>query len=131
MELTFIVEHLALLYISEPQTSVSIEYLDTGAHLIENGIRVVEVGIDGPLQVFVMSLGPHQSSFDSTGSSKTNLEILCSSTMRCTSDSNKALNIFGARVLGRRRHGSGTAGQGGPHSITISDCTRQVRNQKP
>ena len=62
MELTFIVKHLALLCFVEPVTWKSVE---TGAHLIENGIRVVEVGIDGPLQVLVMSLLPHQSDFDS------------------------------------------------------------------
>ena len=59
MELTFIIEYLALLCFYQPLTSVSIESLETGAHLIENGIRVIKVGIDGPLQVFVMSLGPH------------------------------------------------------------------------
>ena len=64
MELTFIVEHLALLCFVEPPTSKSVESVETGAHLIENGIRVVEVGIDGPLQVFIMSLVPHQSNFD-------------------------------------------------------------------
>ena len=65
MELTFIVEYLALLCFVEPLTSKSVEFVETGAHLIENGIGVVEVGIDGPLQVLVMSLLPHQSDFDS------------------------------------------------------------------
>ena len=45
-------------------TSKSVESVEIGAHLIENGIRVVEVGIDGPLQVLVMSLIRHQSDFD-------------------------------------------------------------------
>ena len=65
MELTFIVEHLALLCFFESLTSKSVESVETGAHLIENGIRVVKVSIDGPLQVFVMSLLPHQSDCDS------------------------------------------------------------------
>ena len=30
------------------------------AHLIENSTRVVEIGIDGPLEIFVVSLCPHQ-----------------------------------------------------------------------
>ena len=65
MELTFIVEHLALLCFIEPLSSTSVESVETGAHLIENGVGVVEVGIDGPLQVLVMSLLPHQSDFNS------------------------------------------------------------------
>ena len=59
MELTFIVEYLALLCFVELINLKSVESVETGAHLIENGIGVVEVGINGPLQVFIMSLFPH------------------------------------------------------------------------
>ena len=49
--------------------------------------------------------------------------------MRSTGDGDEALYIFVARVLGRRRHCSSTAGQGGPHSMTISDCFWLVRKK--
>ena len=53
MELTFIVEDLTLLYFYEPQSSKSV---GKEAYLVENSTRVVEVSIDGPCQIFVVSL---------------------------------------------------------------------------
>lgn len=106
MKLTFIVVYLALLYFDESQISM---YLKTGAYLIENSTRVVEVGIDGPLQLFVVSLCSHQPRFESKRSSKPNLKVLCSSAGRSTGDSHKAFNIFVARLM-YGRHCSGRAG---------------------
>lgn len=57
MELTFIVEDLALLCFGEPP---GVAHARGRAHLIENSTRVVEIGIDGPLEIFVVSLCPHQ-----------------------------------------------------------------------
>ena len=126
MKLTFIVVHLTLLCFNEPQAARSVEMR---AHLVENGIGVVEVGIDGPLQIFVMGLCWHQSSNDSRCFCKPNLKILCSSGVRSISDGNKALNIFVARLVDGR-HCSKTADQGGAHWMTISDCAQQVRRRR-
>lgn len=83
-------------------------YLKTGAYLVENSSRVVEVGIDGPLQLFIVSLCSHQPRFGSRFSSKPNLKVLCSSAGRSTSDSHKAFNIFLAGLM-YGRHCSGRA----------------------
>ena len=108
MKLTFVVVYLALLYFDELQVLM---YIKMGAYLIENSTRVVKVGIDGPLQLFVMSLCSHQPSFEAECSSKPNLKVLCSSAGRSTGDSHKVFNISVARLVDGR-HCSRTAGLG-------------------
>ena len=62
MKLTFIVGYLALLSVDKQQ---ALTYVSMGVYLIKDSTRVVEVGIDGPLQIFVMSLCPHQTDTES------------------------------------------------------------------
>lgn len=97
-----------------------------GVYLIKDGTRVVKVGIDGPLQIFVMSLCPHQTDTDSRQSSKPNLQILCSSDVRGTSDSDKALNIFVAGLVDGR-HCSSKANQVWPHRMIILNSFSNTR----
>lgn len=57
MKLTFIKEDLALLSFGE---LAGLAYARRRAYLIENSIGVVKVGIDGPREIFVVSLCPHK-----------------------------------------------------------------------
>lgn len=62
MKLTFIVGYLALLSVNEQK---ALTYVSMRVYLIKDSTRVVKVGIDGPLQIFVMSLCQHQTDTDS------------------------------------------------------------------
>lgn len=57
MKLTFIIEDLALLIFGKPP---DLAHARRRAYLIKNSTRVVKVGIDGPCEIFVVSLWPHQ-----------------------------------------------------------------------
>lgn len=70
MELTFIIEDLALLHFGEPQALASIR---RRAHLIENSTRIVKVGIDGSREISVVSLRSHQPESGAKVSPKLNL----------------------------------------------------------
>ena len=63
MELTFIVEHLALLHLGE--ISDFLEEVER-AYLVENCTRIVKVGIDSSLKIFTVSLDPHQYDYYKT-----------------------------------------------------------------
>ena len=56
MELTFIIEDLALLCFDEPPGLANAK---STTYLIEHSSRVVKVCIDGPCEIFVVSLCPH------------------------------------------------------------------------
>ena len=43
------------------------------AYLIENGTRIIEVGINGPRKIFVVSLIPRQPDIGSNGFDKMNV----------------------------------------------------------
>lgn len=74
VELTFIIENLTLLCFSQPpELAYGLAYAMGRAHLIENSMRVVKVGIDGPREILVVSLCSHQPDIRSRTRFKLNL----------------------------------------------------------
>ena len=101
------------------------------AYLIENSSRIVEVGINGPREVLLMSLSPHQPENGSITMFllEQDLQKLYGSAVRSISDSDEALNIFVTRLMGGR-HRNSTANQVESQRVTISNSFSKFRNNK-
>ena len=79
------------------------------AYLIKDSSRIVKIGIDGPCEIIVMSLCPHQPENRSTCFFEQDLQKLYGSALGSISDSDEALNIFVTRLKGGRHRNSTTS----------------------